>query len=122
MAPKVSDGSDREFTKKNRFYGLHESIKSSVSFSGVLLGFLMYRANIEEDHPSQLSQLALLIPLTLLTLFLFQAIGIFFVKMSVLILDLTLLPCSLQMCIISDVVRVLSSVSMIILTINDFLR
>ena len=87
MAPKVSDGSDREFTKKNRFYGLHESIKSSVSFSGVLLGFLMYRANIEEDHPSQLSQLALLIPLTLLTLFLFQAIGIFFVKMSVLILD-----------------------------------
>ena len=48
--------------------------------SGVLLGFLVYRANLEEDHPSQLSQLALLIPLTLLTLLVFQTLGIFFVR------------------------------------------
>ncbi|KAL5250180.1 hypothetical protein ACHWQZ_G016042 [Mnemiopsis leidyi] len=47
---------------------------------GVLLGFLVYRANLEEDHPSQLSQLALLIPLTLLTLLVFQALGAFFVR------------------------------------------
>ncbi|XP_063687384.1 uncharacterized protein LOC134820734 isoform X2 [Bolinopsis microptera] len=47
---------------------------------GVLLGFIVYRANLEEDHVSQLPQLVLLIPFTLLTLLLFQAIGIFLVK------------------------------------------
>eukprot|EP00116_Pleurobrachia_bachei_P003582 sb/3463844/ len=48
--------------------------------AGVLLGMLVYASNDSTDMRSQLIQLAVLVPVTFLTLIVFQAIGTFLVR------------------------------------------